>query len=85
MIDSDHKAKSPLPGDALARALREIGVVVEVEPRDRLAVLVPMSGIDVASLADDGVRRQAVALAKREGFTHVALEIRPVRAPISRD
>ena len=73
-------------GDALERALRQIGIRADVEVRDRLAVVVPSSGADIERLADDATRRQAVALAKREGFTHLALEIRPAaRAPLSRD
>jgi hypothetical protein len=71
---------------ALAAALEAIGVRADVEVRDRLAILLPVSGSDIAALTDDDTRRQAVALAKREGFTHLTLEIRPAaRASLPRD
>ena len=84
---TEHNETPPrVSPDSLARALRTLGVHADVEARDRLAVVIPSSGVAVERLAHDATRRQAVALAKREGFTHLALEIRPLaRAPLSRD
>lgn len=59
---------------ALAESLAALGVSCEVAARERLAVLRPHAGTG-GRLADDAVRRDVVAAAKRHGFTHVALEL----------
>lgn len=72
--------------EELRAALQALGVRAEVEVRERLALVVPESGADVSALCDEETRRQAVAAAKREGFTNLALEIRSAtRATLPRD
>jgi hypothetical protein len=58
---------------SLEAALGRIGIGGRIEARERLAVLVPGAG--VALLADAALRRQASALAREHGFTHLALEL----------
>ena len=56
----------------LERALAEIGLHGVVEVRGSMAIL-RMDGD--GGLADVDLRRQAVGLAERSGFTHLALEV----------
>lgn len=58
---------------SLESALRERGIACRVEERERLALLVPDGPI--ALLEDAAARREAVALVRAHGFTHIALEI----------
>lgn len=60
-----------MSAEGLRLALGTLGIVSEVEARDRLAVL--RAGPDAARIASE--RARVVALAAEHGFTHVALEI----------
>ena len=69
--------------EELERALRALGVRCSIEAFDALAVAVPEPG-DRRLEADD-IRRQAIALARRHGFSHLAVELRePGHAPTER-
>jgi hypothetical protein len=60
----------------LEGALAERGLVVRVEARAGLAVLVADEAT-VARLGSDAeLRKVALALAREQGFTHVAIELR---------
>lgn len=65
----------------LAARLREQGIVCRVEQRDRLAILIPSA--DSLSLAEK--REDVLKHAREEGFTHVAMELDPDGATLSRD
>lgn len=56
---------------ALETLLREHGVQCQVEVRDRLAILVPDSTLEIPD------RKRVVELARSSGFTHVAVELDP--------
>lgn len=58
---------------SLEAALRSRGISCRVEPLDRLALLIPEG--QHAVLEDATVRREAVALVREHGFTHVAIEL----------
>jgi hypothetical protein len=60
--------------DSLTDALAQFGLMCRVEERDGLAIVHPGAASDV-QLADTGVRRQIVALARERGFTHVAVAL----------
>ena len=73
---------------ALAAALSALGLPCRVEARVRLAVI--MAGpAHAARLTDPASRREVFALAKRHGFTHVAIELSAhaadAGAPLPRD
>jgi hypothetical protein len=74
--------------DALARALRGVGFVCDVESRGALALL-SMRADAAARHAAPAERGVALALAKEHGFTHVAVEVGPdqgeARAAVLRD
>jgi hypothetical protein len=60
---------------SLEHALAALGVACRVEPRDRLAVLVPAHAAAIdAALAPDA-RATIVGLTRAHGFTHIALEL----------
>lgn len=62
---------------ALQSALLAAGLPAEVEGRERLALI---RAADVATSRSIAVRRAEVtALASAHGFSHVALEVRPMR------
>ena len=65
------------PADALRDALRARGLHCDVEPRDRLALLVSRDDACADRLADPAERRAVATLATAHGFTHVALELDP--------
>ena len=65
----------------LESQVRESGVDCRVEVRDRLAIVVPESGVQLSAEQ----RRQILQLAKSEGFTHVAVELDPVGAALPGD
>jgi hypothetical protein len=65
----------------LESQVRESGVDCRVEVRDRLAIVVPESGVQLSAEQ----RRQILQLAKSEGFTHVAVELDPVGATLPGD
>ena len=73
----------------LERALRDIGVRCSIDAFDALAVAVPEPG--ERRLEDGDIRRQAIALARSHGFSHLAVELREPghaptdRAPLPRD
>ena len=71
MSDGAHVASA-----ALAAALADAGLDVEVEAHGRLAVLLARG--DVPTLADPALRQRATALAAAHGFSHVALDLSPV-------
>ena len=67
-------------GDVLAAELRDEGVHCAVEARDGLAVLrLESHGVGGdgrhQQLADATARARIVRLARRHGFTHVAIEL----------
>ena len=67
-------AESKRRAERLAAQLAGIVGSVQVEARDGLAVLrVPAP--DAARLAEPALRREVLALAKAEGFSHVAVEL----------
>ncbi|HUQ45544.1 MAG TPA: hypothetical protein VM033_02765 [Gemmatimonadaceae bacterium] len=73
---------------AFAAALGALGLPCRVESRARLAVV--MAGPShAARLTDPALRREVFALAKRHGFTHVAIELSAhaadTGAPLLRD
>jgi hypothetical protein len=59
---------------ALAEGLAELGLACAVEARGKLVLLMPDQEA-VAKLADQQLRRAALALAKEHGFTHAAIEL----------
>ena len=56
-----------------ASRLSEQGIGCRVEVRERLAILVPMTGSSPAAER----RKEILKLARENGFTHVALELDP--------
>ena len=68
--DSDARKKA----DRLVATLVGMSVPAGVEPRGTLAVLRVSANV-MARLAEPAVRREVLALAKAEGFTHVAVEL----------
>ena len=77
------RRETPGGQPAFEGALAERGLVVRVESRAGLAVLIADADM-VTRLGDAELRRQALALAREHGFTHVAIELR-TDAPLSRD
>lgn len=73
------QAEARRRADQLAAALTGIGVPCKVEPRAALAVLMVESGV-AQRLADGELRRSALALAREQGFTHLAVELTPPAA-----
>jgi hypothetical protein len=73
------QAESRRRADQLAASLAGMGVPCKVEPRAALAVLMVESGV-AQRLADGELRRAALALAKEQGFTHLAVELAPPAA-----
>lgn len=65
----------------LAERLRERGLTCRIEARERLAVLV----VDGEHPPMGQERADVLRLARDEGFTHVALELDPDGASLSRD
>jgi hypothetical protein len=61
--------------ESLRQSLAESGFAVEVEARDRLAVIRPPN--DEAARAIAAARERVSSIALRHGFSHVALEIVP--------
>lgn len=60
--------------EELERALRELGLRCAVEEYDALAVAIPEPG--ECGFEREEVRRVAIELARRHGFSHLAVEIR---------
>jgi Mg-chelatase subunit ChlD len=61
-------------GEALAAALAARGVSGRVEARASLAIVVT-DAAGAARLTDEGLRREALALAREQGFSHLAVEL----------
>lgn len=68
--DSDARKKA----DQLVAALVGMSVPAGVEPRGTLAVL-RVSADVMARLAEPTVRHEVLALARTQGFSHVAVEL----------
>ena len=73
----------------LERALRGLGLRCSVEAFDALAVVTPEAG--ERGLEREDVRRRAIEIARAQGFSHLAVELReakhidPNRASVSGD
>lgn len=61
-------------GEALAAALAERGVSGRVEARGPLAIIVT-DAAGARQLGDAELRRAALALAREQGFSHLAVEL----------
>jgi len=62
-----------MSAESLETALRARGIACRVEGLERLALLRPDGPIPV--LEEAAARREAVALLREHGFTHLALEL----------
>ena len=62
-----------MSAESLEESLRALGIECRVEAVERLAVLIPDGA--VSALEDARIRREAIALLRDHGFTHLALEI----------
>ena len=66
--------QSTAEADALAAKLAELGVPCRVETRGNLAVII--TGADGAKrFGEAEVRKSALAAARENGYTHLALEL----------
>jgi hypothetical protein len=79
VFSSMGQAEARRRADLLAAELAGIGVPCKVEPRAALAVLMVETGV-AQKLADGELRRSALALAREQGFTHLAVELAPPAA-----
>lgn len=59
--------------ESLQQSLADAGFALEVEARDRLAVIRPRDDESARAIAAD--RERVSAIAARHGFSHVALEV----------
>lgn len=74
MFASSADAESRRKADLLVQRLTGMGLPARVEPRGTLAVI-QVSATLMARLSEPEVRRAVLALAKEQGFTHVAVEL----------
>jgi hypothetical protein len=74
MRDARHEPGARDRAAALAAELAALGVACAVEERAGLALLVP-SGDATAPFEKPALRRAVAAAARRQGFTHVAIEL----------
>jgi hypothetical protein len=74
MSDPGRGDRTARNATALAAGLVALGLSCVVEARGKLVLLMPDQET-VAKLADDTLRRAALALAKEHGFTHAAIEL----------
>lgn len=74
MFSSTGQSEAARKADQLVAALVGMGTPAGVEPRGTLAVL-KVSAQVMAKLKEPEVRRAMIALAKEQGFTHVAVEL----------
>jgi hypothetical protein len=89
VIDRTSDVIRNAPG--LAAAIEALGVSCSLETRDGLALVIPLpDGVTAVQSAE--TRRALVSLARRYGFTHVAMEVpadgraaRSADASVSRD
>ena len=65
--------------EGLEASLRRLGIRCTVESWDALAVALPESG--ERAFEDAAVRKQAIALARSHGFSHLAVELRDPALP----
>jgi hypothetical protein len=79
VFSSMGQAEARRRADLLAAGLTAMGIPCKVEPRAALAVLMVESGV-AQRLTDGELRRTALALAKEQGFTHLAVELAPPAA-----
>ena len=92
MTEHDRGDRTARNATALAAALVELGLACDIEARGKLVLLMPDQA-SVVKLADESLRRAALALAKQHGFTHAAIELPSDRrragpdpdAPVLRD
>ena len=68
------QGKSTPEAEALAAALAQLGVPCRIETRANLAVIVT-DGPGAKRFAEGDVRGRALARAKEQGYSHLALEI----------
>lgn len=65
-----------MSAETLAHALAELGVVCQVEARDRLALLVAADADGVADrVLEPEIRERILDVVAEHGFTHVAIEL----------
>ena len=74
MTRSDRGDRTARNVTALAQGLAALGLSCALEARGKLVLLMPDKA-SVDKLADEQVRRAALALAKEHGFTHAAIEL----------
>jgi hypothetical protein len=74
MFSGSPESEAKRKADALVAALVGMGTPAAVEPRGTLVVL-RVSADVMTRLAEPSVRREMIALAKEQGFTHVAVEL----------
>ncbi|HTK49730.1 MAG TPA: hypothetical protein VL328_17245 [Gemmatimonadaceae bacterium] len=72
--DAERGDRTARNATALAREIAALGVRCAVEARAGLALLLPVAE-SVAALEVPATRRTVVELARRFGFTHVAVEL----------
>lgn len=74
MFASSAESERRRAADRLAAALATSGIPCRVEARSTLAVLI-VDPSAMSRLADAETRRTALAIARQEGFTHLAVEL----------
>jgi len=74
MTDAKRGDRTARNARSLAEGLTELGLVCVIEARGTLVLLMP-DAASVEKLADESLRRAALALAKQHGFTHAAIEL----------
>lgn len=74
MTESERGDRTARHATALSEALVELGLACAIEARGKLVLLMPDQAT-VIKLADESLRRAALALAKQHGFTHAAIEL----------
>jgi len=74
VTDSPRGDRTARNATALAAGLAALGLTCAIEARGKLVLLMPDQE-SVIKLADESLRRAALALAKEQGFTHAAIEL----------
>jgi hypothetical protein len=69
--------------EALEMRLRDAGIACRLEARDRLLIVISADGAGAPLTREH--RGRVLDLARGDGFTHVAVELDPRGAPLSRD
>lgn len=75
MFSSSAESEARKKADQLVAALVGMSIPAGVEPRGTLAVIRVPADV-MARLSEPGVRREILALAKAQGFSHVAVELK---------